>query len=409
MPAAQANPTSGGDGSLSLGTVAKYTTRTIQGSGQKQALTDEDRKEIRTLVRDTGLTEEFLVRQRGGAEAFETFAADMESQYPDTFNSAGYGKADPGTVWARFTQQPPSRVFDAAKALPYEVVIEWGARLNQKESAVLTARTAELARKAGAKNLIAAADPETGQIEIAAYYAEGASANEALASEISSTLNVESSPGFSLRSVAASAVQVEFQVGGGRPMSSVVSSDPGTCTSGFGVLKGSVYGVVTAAHCPNYLDYNGEANKVSFAGEAQTTRSGGNIDLQWHKAISPETAGSYFRSDSNADTNVSYGANALVNGPVCHYGVGSGYKRCGTVYQRDICVQDSQHYYCGESRTSQYVCSPSDSGGPWFTDAIARGVHSAGVSGGEYVGCYYTPYTQFSESLGLTLINSSGG
>jgi hypothetical protein len=171
------------------------------------------------------------------------------------------------------------------------------------------------------------------------------------------------------------------------------------CTTGFVVTDGVRNGVVTAAHCPDALDYieDGAVRSLEFAGQW----GWGYQDVQLHLGADPlrplffaDTAKQYLRpvTDTRALASTRGGE------WVCHRGERTGYS-CATVELTDFAPAGD---LCGGACLPRWVavsgptCKAGDSGGPVFAGTVALGI----VKGGSYradgsCGFYFYMSTDF--------------
>ena len=175
-------------------------------------------------------------------------------------------------------------------------------------------------------------------------------------------------------------------IGGGR----VVGNNPGdgrryACTTGFVVTDGTQTGMVTAAHCPDALDYldpaSGTRASLAFVGQWGWAHR----DVQLHTSPAPvaplfyaDTAKTLARPVTGAERRDSTRAGDVV----CHRGERTGYS-CATVELVDFAPAGD---LCGGPCTPTWVtvagptCQSGDSGAPVFLGTTAFGI----VKGGSY-------------------------
>lgn len=157
------------------------------------------------------------------------------------------------------------------------------------------------------------------------------------------------------------------------------SPNGGPCTSGFSVRRTTDgdHGVASAAHCPN--------SGVKIAHLSGTTldfvdgKWNGNQDVQWFRTPGMEDSPQIKVLESGTTRNVNSRkdrSEMSVDSMVCHFGRSTGYG-CGFI--------DSKTYdpmYPGHPTNSTFIRVRSDdtmtgdSGGPWFLNNAAYGIHS---------------------------------
>jgi hypothetical protein len=155
------------------------------------------------------------------------------------------------------------------------------------------------------------------------------------------------------------------------------------CTSGFTVRNNTTgtRGIAWAGHCPN----------ASYSGVTLSTQSvalGGSSDLKWATAsghsypnvIYDSLPPTYTRSITSTKSRSATGVGDFV----CHYGRTSGYG-CGQVKSKTFTpnwVPNATATYVEvQDDTSPYISlgEGGDSGGPWFYNSAAWGIHSGGA------------------------------
>ena len=191
-----------------------------------------------------------------------------------------------------------------------------------------------------------------------------------------------------------------------RPMDAIQSkhsvrggvSLQGACTTGFVVQVGTSKGPVTAAHCPDSLEYQDAVEGSAHPITATAFRDDASHDVQWANATS--LALPQFYADTNVPrvlTGKRLQSSTTVGSTVCHRGATSGYS-CGSVESisytptKPATATSPNPYYCGASDNltcastwvqvggSSLRCAGGDSGGPWFASQTALGIHTGGVT-----------------------------
>ncbi len=156
------------------------------------------------------------------------------------------------------------------------------------------------------------------------------------------------------------------------------------CTTGFAVTDGTQTGIVTAAHCPDQLDYiDPVAGRTSLTFVGQW--GWGYQDVQLHTTAAPVVG--LFHADaakalSRPVTAVRSRASTRSGDIVCHRGERTGYS-CATIELTDFAPAGD---LCGGACTPSWVtvtgptCKNGDSGAPVFLGTTAFGI----VKGGSY-------------------------
>lgn len=154
------------------------------------------------------------------------------------------------------------------------------------------------------------------------------------------------------------------------------------CTTGFSVqqLYASTRGFVTAGHCTN-------TQTVSGTTQAMVTQvTYGPNDSQWNRRSGDSYPNTIFDGSSTRSiTSTKSRDSILVGAYVCHYGRTSGYN-CGEVQTKTqsgfsgVVTSPTLTYIRVRDVSSPYktLGESGDSGGPWFLNSQAWGVHHGG-------------------------------
>jgi len=133
---------------------------------------------------------------------------------------------------------------------------------------------------------------------------------------------------------------------------------------------------MTAAHCPNGLNYENRLN-AEFMGEAK----GVNTDAQWHRSPQEDASNNFIysrneRTGQLSTNRVTSVDTATPGTGVCFYGDYSN-GACTSVIAIGEDARDSrtQELYYGITIANTYISTGGDSGGPWFTNQKAYGIH----------------------------------
>jgi hypothetical protein len=159
---------------------------------------------------------------------------------------------------------------------------------------------------------------------------------------------------------------------GGRPLSN--------CTTAFAARSPSgEEGVLTAGHCPEFQVYRDYDEQLFFAGG----EFGGSRDLAFFARIRGGEGQPPGRFDSGLGLRRVSGTRSRdlqpVGAMVCRFGLTTAH-RCGLIVSKNFCPG----YVAGCTPTfirvrafdGQPLATFGDSGGPWFLDGEAHGVHS---------------------------------
>jgi len=191
-----------------------------------------------------------------------------------------------------------------------------------------------------------------------------------------------------------------------------------SCTSGFTVTSGSLNGFLTAGHCGSTQNYmwwsDGSWHSTTF----QKQEWDPSMDAQWH-SVSPtvqEVVGLFHIDTSNTRPQKAYVVgNALVGSAVCRWGTRSMQPACFTItnvnYQIPGVMEDGSNrpYAAVYTRIAlnSYKSCPGDSGGPWFYNNTAYGLHLGSTSGcttNANTYAYFTPISTVLNRLGVSLV-----
>lgn len=203
-----------------------------------------------------------------------------------------------------------------------------------------------------------------------------------------------------LAGIAASAVRVEDALPlegnhtyGGRQL--ILTG--GYCTTGFTARNpNGVRGVVSSAHCPNGpITYRQQGNityPLYFRAEYWEQDEDWQFMDEPYHAVEPI----FWNGDVWVTvTNPLPPSDSVMIGQfVCHYGVGTQQKSCGTIYTTTL----DPGNICGPTGSgncyptwigvtgSNLACAKGDSGGPWYKGSRAYGLHTYGSSTGTGAG-----------------------
>lgn len=373
-------------------------TQLIAGTGVAGSFSVEDMKELKNLARDSSTPIETLLIRYASEGEFEPLVEQLRLAQPDEFVDAGYDMDKPGTVWARFRSEPTPATLESLKALPGEVRVEWGTSLTSAQVATLTEDLYQAVRLTGVATAISSEFlPASNSIQIS-YKPRGITSGLEDAARAISGVIATLRPGVPTivaRADSTIAAAAELSISGG---SSLTVGGQLHCTGGYTVKRGTSTGIITAKHCDTGLEYYGRTGVIQWIADSPD-----QVDLQFHRVINGNTAGTTFKSDTNTSTQVAYGQNGAVGTRVCVYGIGTNYQRCSTVRARNVSYDPPGYHFIGLTGTSEYITTRGDSGGPWFSNDVARGVHS-GVYQDDYKRSIYTPWTRFAESMDSTLV-----
>lgn len=186
-----------------------------------------------------------------------------------------------------------------------------------------------------------------------------------------------------------------------RPEATMVGGQPAsTCTWAFTVRRsnGDV-GISTAAHCGNTQAYSG--TNLPFRAQDQQ----GNQDVQWHSACDLFDVSNQFQTGIGlrSCTATRSRDQQAIGSLVCKNGMTTGYT-CGIIQSKSyaphwVTSAQATFIYVDGDQVGTNLSEGGDSGGPWFVEQYAYGVHSGG-GGNDAI---YMPINYIS-SLGVSVL-----
>jgi len=151
-----------------------------------------------------------------------------------------------------------------------------------------------------------------------------------------------------------------FTTSGGAPL----------CTAGFSVRHSSGEGLSTAKHCVNgstgyYRNTNSTTTIYPLTHAGSST-----YDTAWYHRGTHTAVAAFYRDYSTSQSVYSSGG-TVVGQSIANFGRTTGYHGSLTVYKQNICANG----YCGLTAVRTYVTAGGDSGGPYFWNSKAHGIH----------------------------------
>ncbi|MDQ0372086.1 hypothetical protein [Cellulomonas humilata] len=172
----------------------------------------------------------------------------------------------------------------------------------------------------------------------------------------------------------------------------LMNGDRPWCTAAFPVKKrtSAHLGVLTAGHCPGNLTYTGnKANIFTVLSGSLSTNDGAiGGDFRWFWSSQMFSGRTYVGAPTAPYRNFSAAAKPSVNSTVCKYGGKTGYGCAKMVYTAlyyspKIPDGGGNPYRVGPlGGVASHITTDGDSGGPWFYNYTAYGIHSGFVNGG---------------------------
>ncbi len=164
----------------------------------------------------------------------------------------------------------------------------------------------------------------------------------------------------------------EPNIDGGHPLAPV-------CTAGFVVVHDgdNNRGISTAAHCDNGLSYFGYFMTFKEA------RYADNYDVQWHDNVAVTWSPKFYMGNETRKVlSRKLYSGMHVGDAACKYGR-STQLTCGLIVNRDFCpgyvLSCNPNFVLVKRREDLDMSRDGDSGGPWFYNRQAFGIHSGGL------------------------------
>lgn len=181
--------------------------------------------------------------------------------------------------------------------------------------------------------------------------------------------------------------------------------DIGSCTSGFSVRRNgtTTTGVTTAGHCGSSMSYQGTGLPY------QWENFGGPNDEQWHTTPGfTDKNWVWNNAYTIAITSKKTRDQQPIGMFVCHMGQATLYG-CGEIASKSFrpsYVPNATATFIQVSAFGQDLSSPGDSGGPWWINNTALGVHSGEIC---FITCndaLYVASNYVEGGLGVTILTA---
>ncbi len=163
------------------------------------------------------------------------------------------------------------------------------------------------------------------------------------------------------------------------------------CTSGFAVVDGTTRGMLTAGHCGNTTRHWRSRTTAwqgnNYIATHQVAVTGDNGDSAWYTTEQDEADNFYVTTTVTRDVTGQQSRASMLGHYVCHFGIKSGFS-CGNVVNTsyspnyDVCDDVCDDIWVKVEGETLRACG-GDSGGPWFQDRTAYGIHSGSDKGGD--------------------------
>jgi hypothetical protein len=181
-----------------------------------------------------------------------------------------------------------------------------------------------------------------------------------------------------------------------------------SCTSGFGVfdLPNGETGLLTAGHCSNDYDYRPPDGSADYDTDWVDGHRGDWGDFQWHTTDDHGDFPEFYDSDDDRREVFGFRDNISNGDFFCKYGRTTDYD-CSTVRDKKFSVTDEDGFRLKKMvQMEDEVTSSGDSGGPWFINGDAVGIHSGRVLKGGDMRSFFSWIVYADDAVGVGLLVS---
>lgn len=341
-----------------------------------------------------------MADQLAGQDAFLIEVANAYSKYPDLYFSSEWTPGELDSTgykgWVSFAGPVDAATVKAFAALPVPVELRFDAPASEKELVELTSDAMRLVHsQAKYDGLMSEFSSSSGDITIRFDLADSTSA--ALAGSLAGSLARLLAP---LESKASVEIRLE-QADDLTVLSEVVrgGSSFGGCTLGFAGSRGNQRGAVTAGHCSNTAAVSsGSSTSMPFVLE----HVGSYGDSQFH-STTDTTSNTVLINTSGgtrAITSVAFPSNGS---SICNFGKTRSNAQCDTVRNASVSFYNENGVLLNRmAQTNATFTNPGDSGGPWYFNNTALGVHF-----GKYQG--YSTFSRAPDVQAILSVNIKVG
>ncbi|MEV0830096.1 S1 family peptidase [Nonomuraea rubra] len=338
-------------------------------------LSAEAQEDLELIAQEKGLTFAEAQARYGWEETFAEVVNRLQDTYPEEY--AGESIND-GIPWIAFKGPVPQGAVDLTKDIPVPVTLIPDKGYSEAElKKTLEDHHYRVFRHAGIVDVSSGYDIETGAITIEAFPAEQPKNPDDLLAQLqpaqarSATVSVT----VKLADKPSANAEAAYLRGGGMLNNGTASH----CTSAFVIEKtdGTGTGISTAHHCagPASLRYyrHGTSGSNYTTVERRNLHGGTYGDMAWYSrgGYTPSPT-FYYTWDRVRDvTRVLRPARGQ---SLCNFGRNTGRKCSTTVYS----VGECNNFYCGLIAATAHVTDRGDSGGPWYFNTTAYGIHHGG-------------------------------
>ena len=280
---------------------------------------------------------------------FADLSTDLETRYPDAFAGAAWSEKPGAAALLRFVGRPPAEVVEQVEKLPFDVVVDPGARRSAKAQQEIAISANDKLVEAGFEQVAVAPLVDGG------FAATAWSSKEVQVPRLPARIAVE---------VVDEPLLGDLHSRGGGNM---LDGGFRECTSGFAVISlapGGQTGISTAGHCSGLDQYQEPNTGITYDMDFESQHYGLLGDYEWHSTPTHIDPAEYF-ARTNEIRNVNSVSGVLpVNTPTCLFGQTSDVRWCDTVAFQNVVATFSgpAHFFLTLNATSS--AQPGDSGGP---------------------------------------------
>jgi streptogrisin C len=323
-------------------------------------------------------------------ESLSLVVSQVKDAYPAQYAGARIEATGAAQAWVAFAGTAPAAAIDLLRTSPVPVAVRQHCSHSEAE---LKTRLEEVHHAIWDRGDVVADvssgyDLETGELTVLVQPREVLDASDQIQLRNELVAGLPSDPSglpVDVQIVDDTRTGDDASVLGGRAIS--------TCTTGFNVVGVISRGTATAGHCGNSQSYSGRA--LSFVKEHQ----GRFGDLQWHRRASDSFPNTFDAGPSNR--GVAAARAAVENQRLCRNGKTTGH-HCDNVFQLNHCKGSR----CGLVMMRNDQASGGDSGGPWFYNLTAYGIHQGSKWWKGESRDVYTPVVYLPSALGVSVATS---
>lgn len=319
--------------------------------------------------------------QAGGQEDFMLLASLAEEASPVTF--AGAEWLDSGEIQGKlwFTEVPPQKVLDAIHSLPLRVEVYTNALQSRSDVQQRLESLSAALLEVGVTGFELSTSPSLDVVYV--HYESDFNSQAAPTSHDTvravASLHFPQNVKVEVQEVRSAGLS-EQAIRGGMAMTQT-STGTATCTSGFTAFRGGQWGLLTAGHCPNAThQIVGSTYGFSFV----TEHVGSYGDAQFHASTDPTRLNSIKIANSGPTyRTITSTAYPVAGASICNFGRTRPNAACTTVAAVNVCLTNSSGVaVCRLARTNGTFTNIGDSGGPWYLNNTAIGIHAGENSAG---------------------------